>query len=560
MQTTLLEYLLTHHPEQNAHTLAAMQSGEIRVDFDSLPKDLLARALEAISTTPAHDGQQETAFALMTFMTERGWEVWPYRSAGGLDAFDIALRIQSGALAAALFHHPDAPRNLIERKRITSSVSSEPLLFSYASSSRPNLDFIKTLIDLGFDPLVVDGKGNTLLHLVDRPEAVKMLLDKGVDPTIKNDKGEDAITAWNNKTILGDTRREMETLILERAPIDIDRVKRELGISMINVGVQQTRFRLSEAGLAASTLEYNGLSAAEIVMATAIDHTFTHGGYRVGVDKSHEAWKKAVLSTLKMQGVLSPDDKSERATRTREIAKVFFMLDHGLVDRYERSERKRMAAEKAEKKSNNAAVKNTDEEIIKAIGMDPREFSKMELSLFDQVGVIERLKESGVLREGLSLSALSLLAYQNNGLWTLAANRSPLDQSALLTLAKWGTINLLDDHFEIKDPNRKNKASDLHVRFELPLAHALSARPDGIGAMLLIDYLQRRHTIAEKYSDIAENPQARLNMKDAWLKAACELIEDVAPDISNYIRTTAEHVELSETTPTLSAHHPVRRM
>lgn len=560
MQTTLLEHLLINHPEQNAHTLAAMQSGEIRVDFDNLPKDLLARALESVSKTPAYEGAPETAFALMTFMTQKGWELWPYRTKGDLDAFDIALRIQSTELASALFHHPDAPRNLIERKRIASSISNEPLLFSYATSSRPNIGFIKGLMDLGFDPLTLDGKGNTLLHVVDRPELVKMLLDKGVDPTIKNNKGEDAITAWNNKTILAGTRREMETLILEHAPIDIDRVKREFGLSMINVGVQQTRFRLSDAGLAASTLEYNGLSAAEIVMATAIDHTFTHDGYRIGVDKSHEAWKRAVLSTLKMQGVLSSDDTSERATRMREVAKIFFMLDHGLVDRYERSERKRMAAEKAEKKSTHAVIKNTDEEIIKAIGMEPHEFSKMELSLFDQVSVIERLKESGVLREGLSLSALSLLAHQNNGLWTLAANRSPLDQSALLTLAKWGTINLLEDHFEIKDPNRKNKASDFHVRFELPLAHALSAQPDGLGAMLLIDYLQRRHTISEKYVAIAENPQARLNMKDAWLKMACELIEEVAPDISSYIRTTAEHVELSETTPTLSAHHRVRRM
>ncbi|MBU7318293.1 ankyrin repeat domain-containing protein [Paenibacillus oleatilyticus] len=122
---------------------------------------------------------------------------------------DPNVQNDEGETVLHLIHSPNIIKIFLEDSRTKVFVAKKNgnnLL--HGSVSKPtgvDKEYIKLLLEKGFDPNLKGFEGNTSLHFAvvaqEDPEVLKLLLDAKADPYLKNDKGQTAIdiATANNK-------------------------------------------------------------------------------------------------------------------------------------------------------------------------------------------------------------------------------------------------------------------------------------------------------------------------------------------------------------------------
>lgn len=542
--------------------MAGLKSGELHVAPEPGTETLIIEALKAIHYTYSSRENTSSALGIVRFLEQKGWPVWSRMD--GKDTFDYAINVGNPLLVEWLYRHPGAPEGTTKSQWLAAQHSQEEIspLFR-VSTTKPEV--LRAMISLGYDPNARNRQGDTLLHRADNPEMVRVLLDAGVDPQAVNDSKETALDVWNSKkNIIVADRREMEALLAEKMPVDPASRMREFGDSIDRVGVQQAKQRLSEAGLDPRTMEYGGLSPVEMVICEAIKKGMKKGGYRFGNPGCRRKWRKHLVSVMKMQGSLSPDDTSERAEQIRDSVALYLAVDQSTVRRSDEA-REKNEADRRRSKGFHVPEDTTREDLVKLTGMPTihalhgRTFSA---PLSRQVAALGRLQQSGLLTSGMSLAAAGLLAGRPGGISNLSNTRGETELNAFNTLIQWATRLHWDDNFAILDEHRSidREVKALTMSIDGPLQREIVQRPGGLGALILLACDTRPGRIEVDFTPHINETNTVIAMDDLWLAKAIEKTRTIAPDFSEQLRTVAEANTLKSDTTQAAAPTRTRRM
>lgn len=550
--TNLLEHHLLNRPEDALYTLSALENGEINLDRYEKDDTLISMALHAAARKWHENSPADALLKILQILTAHGWRAWP-ENGQGFHPFSEALSIRSAPIVKWLAEQPGRPADLFTLPPDENGYSRGDPLFS----SIRNAPMLKTLFELGARVDTLHSSGDTLLHSAETPDVVRVLLGAGADPSALDGQGNDVISVWSEKSILLKDRQEMEALISAAAPLNPDRILREFGASMQKIGVQQTKTRLSEAGIDPKTARYKDLSLVDIVVGEALEAGFKTNTYRYidGHPLSHRKWRKLLLATLRMQGGPDRNDQSEGAQRVRESVALFLSLDRILTSPKLAAEHKRSE----EKHGKQAVIDTSVHDLCQAVGfINESDMRANHIPLDRIVAWFDRLQSSGILKNKASRTALYLISPKCAGPWTHRREDMKTAKN-FLELVKRGTRFTWDSDFGDNTHTLTRLPPEERPAVHVQMVQAILHMPHAVGALTLLF-----GELAPKLIDAAIDENIPVIPGDRWMEKAIETQRGMSAEgpqkFGEKLSTIYESKALSATTPEARAPRSVRRM
>jgi hypothetical protein len=313
-----LSLLLLEHPGRPGMILESLRSGEI----DPRRAVALEPALlvEAVARMTSLKQQAPAQLELVQRLIQHGFDPW-HKDAQGLDTFDSALLLKHPGMISWLAQRSDAPTHLGQRQLITDDIAHSPLFGA-------NVDATQAMLEIGFDPLVVDHQGRSLLHDAHDPRVVRLLIQAGADPTTKDHQGLSAQEAWDVAPLSIEKRQALDAVLNETHRTDPEYLIRNFGRSITKVGITYTKDRLQKAGVNPKTAQHEGFDLPEILIATILNDGMQCNSY-FGDPSEQKRLRKLVLSALKMRGQPDPTE-ANGAQRLGGLVLAFTLISEAI--------------------------------------------------------------------------------------------------------------------------------------------------------------------------------------------------------------------------------------
>lgn len=210
------------------------------------------------------DINSSNLLASMIFQGANPWVVWPNENHKGSDSLFSLMCMQKNAkMAEFLSTHPQFPGvAAIEDLRLYVNVSGDYHYYNAKEKSIPllhyaanngDMDFMKVLFKLGYNPNVKDDEGRTALYYIKQPDVAKYLVEHKASLKVKDSKGLGLVQHWNKWLSTAAKKAELNALVVENLKEsmsleDLQEFQKPNLINEILVGTKTTFMSLFRKG------------------------------------------------------------------------------------------------------------------------------------------------------------------------------------------------------------------------------------------------------------------------------------------------------------------------